>query len=60
LARKSRQSNLMLLPGVKIPSLSDADELAIRAGNVTWHANVPLPGAPTILVLETRGQIVNH
>lgn len=41
LTRKSREPNLMLLPGAKAPSLANADELAIEAENVSWHANDP-------------------
>jgi hypothetical protein len=37
------------------PSLS-AEDWAIEVGDVAWHANGPLPGALTDLVLETRGQ----
>jgi hypothetical protein len=44
----------MLLLWVKIPSLVDADKLAIRAGNVTWHDNDLLPSMPTVIVLDTR------
>lgn len=54
LERKPREPNLMLLLWVKIPSLVDADKLAIRAGNVTWHDNDLLPSMPTVIVLDTR------
>jgi hypothetical protein len=30
--------------------------LAIEVEDVTWHANGPQPGAPTIVVSETEGQ----
>jgi hypothetical protein len=35
---------------LQIPSLTDADKLAIGAGDVAWHANNPLPGTPTVMV----------
>jgi hypothetical protein len=52
----SKELNLMLLPGAKIPSLENVDELAMGANNVTWYANAPLPGALITVVLEIGGQ----
>jgi hypothetical protein len=40
----------------KIPSLADAVELAIEASNVTWHANDPLHGTPSVVVSKIKGQ----
>jgi hypothetical protein len=50
--KKSRVLNVMRLPGAKVSPPANADDWAIRAESVTWHTNVPLPGAPTVMVLE--------
>jgi hypothetical protein len=47
----------MLLPGAKAPPLENANELAIRAESVTWHANGSLPSKPIVVVSETGGQL---
>lgn len=46
----------MWLPDAKFSPLSD-DEWAIKVMSVFWHANMPLPGAPNVVVLETGGTI---
>jgi hypothetical protein len=52
--RKSRESNMMRLPGAKLSSSVNIEVRAIGVEDVTWHANGPLTGAPAI-VLEIGG-----
>jgi hypothetical protein len=52
-ARKSREPNMMWLLGTKISPPLNADVTTIEVGNVTWYANGPIPGVPTVMVLET-------
>jgi hypothetical protein len=44
------------LHGAKLSPSVNAKVLAIEVEDVTWHANGPQPGAPTIVVSETEGQ----
>jgi hypothetical protein len=46
----------MQFPRVKASLPVNADDWAIGAAGVAWHANAPLPGMPTIVVLGTEGQ----
>jgi hypothetical protein len=55
-ARKSRELNIMWLLGVKLSPLVNAEVRAIIVEDVNWHANGPLLGAPTVMVLEIGGQ----
>jgi hypothetical protein len=55
-ARKSRVPNVTRLPGAKASLLANANNWAIGAACVAWHANGPLPCAPTVMVSETGGQ----
>jgi hypothetical protein len=52
-ARRPRESNLMMLIWAEVLPPTEADELSIRVKNDAWHAHGPLPGAPTIVVSET-------
>jgi hypothetical protein len=56
-ARKSREPNVMRLPRAKLSPPVKAEMRAIRVEDVTWHSSSPLPVAPTIMVLETRGLV---
>jgi hypothetical protein len=40
----------MLLAGVKVSTLADANGLAIRVKKSLWHACDALPGALTVVV----------
>jgi hypothetical protein len=55
-ARKLRYPNMMRLPGAKLSPPVNAKVRTIGVEDVTWHANGPLPGMPTIVVSETRGK----
>jgi hypothetical protein len=55
-ARKSRVPNVMRFRGAKVSPPANADDCAIKVPGVTWHANDPLPGAPTIVVSGIGGQ----
>jgi hypothetical protein len=47
---------MMWLPGAKLSLPLNVEVRAIGVEDVTWHANGPLPGVPTIMVSETGGQ----
>jgi hypothetical protein len=51
-AMKSRVPNMMRLPRTKASLQVNIDNWAIRAASVAWHANGPLPSAPTVVVSE--------
>jgi hypothetical protein len=54
--RKSREPNVMRLPRAKLSPPVNAEVRAIGVEDVTWHANSPLHGVPTVVVSETEGQ----
>jgi hypothetical protein len=41
---------------VKVSTLAGADKLAIKVKKSLWHTCGPLPGVPTVVVLEIKGQ----
>jgi hypothetical protein len=53
-ARKSRVSNMMWLPGVKVSLLANVDVCAIRVMNVYWHAKSSLTGCTNCRGLGNR------
>ena len=53
-ARKSREPNMIRLLGAKVSPPADEGDWAIGVESVAWHANGPLLGAPTVVVLETE------
>jgi hypothetical protein len=55
-ARKSRVPNVMRFPRAKVSPPMNANDCAIGVAGVTWHANDPLPSAPTVVVSGTGRQ----
>ena len=53
---KSREPNVMQLSGARLSPSVNVEIQAIGVEDVTWHANDPLPGAPTVMVSETKDQ----
>jgi hypothetical protein len=53
--RKSRVPNMMWLPNVKVSPLANVDVWAIGVVVSIGTLKVPLPSAPSVVALETRG-----
>jgi hypothetical protein len=55
-ARKSRVSNMMWLPGMKVSLLANVDACAIGVMNVYWHAKSSPTGRTNCCGFGNRGQ----